>query len=76
MALLINIGLPEWMADETLREELEPMLPGASVPTAAGLFGDVEIDSSDDALPQDPAEWLASLGASPSDAPAGDGDDA
>jgi DNA-directed RNA polymerase subunit beta' len=55
---------------------IEPMLPDAAVPTAASLFGDVEIESADDALPQDPAEWLASLGASTGDASAEDDEDA
>ncbi len=53
-------------------QAIEPMLPGASVPTAASLFGDMDIESADDALPQDPAEWLASLGAA-SPASTGDG---
>jgi DNA-directed RNA polymerase subunit beta' len=51
----------------TAYQGIEPMLPDAAIPTAAGLFGDVEFDSADDALPQDPAEWLASLGTSPAD---------
>jgi hypothetical protein len=51
------------------------MIPGAEVPTAESLFGDVEVASADDSLPSDPAEWLASLGASPSDDSAGDGDE-
>jgi DNA-directed RNA polymerase subunit beta' len=42
---------------------IEPSLPDAQVPTAAGLFGDVEVEAATDALPADPAEWLASLGA-------------
>jgi DNA-directed RNA polymerase subunit beta' len=45
-------------------QRIEPSLPDAQVPTAAGLFGDVEIEAATDALPADPAEWLASLGAS------------
>lgn len=43
-------------------QAIEPLLPDAEVPTAAGLFGDDEIESAGDALPADPAEWLASLG--------------
>jgi len=42
---------------------IEPSLPDAQVPTAAGLFGEVEVEAATDALPADPAEWLASLGA-------------
>ena len=56
-------------------QAIEPMLPDAQIPTAASLFGDVEIESADDALPQDPAEWLASLGASPDAGGSDDGDD-
>ena len=48
-------------------QQIQPMLPDAQVPTAAALFGDVDIESTDDALPADPAEWLASLGSSSSD---------
>jgi DNA-directed RNA polymerase subunit beta' len=43
---------------------IQPSLPDAQVPTAAGLFGDVEVEAATDFLPADPAEWLASLGAS------------
>jgi hypothetical protein len=56
-------------------QKVEPMIPGAEIPTAESLFGDVEVASADDALPSDPAEWLASLGASSSDEGAGEGDD-
>ena len=41
---------------------IEPMLPDASVVTALGLFGDEPVESVDEGLPADPAEWLASLG--------------
>jgi DNA-directed RNA polymerase subunit beta' len=58
----------------TTYQGIEPMLPDAEVPTAAALFGDVEVESVDDVLPSDPAEWLASLGAASPAAPAGDGD--
>jgi DNA-directed RNA polymerase subunit beta' len=44
-------------------QQIEPSLPDAQVPTAAGLFGDIELEAATDALPADPAEWLASLGA-------------
>jgi len=52
-------------------QAIQPMLPDAEVPTAAGLFGDVDIESVEDTLPADPAEWLASLGAASPAAPAG-----
>ncbi len=53
-------------------QQIQPMLPDAQVPTAAALFGDVDVESSHDALPADPAEWLASLGAPKSDDESGD----
>ncbi|MCZ7532091.1 MAG: DNA-directed RNA polymerase subunit beta' [Acidimicrobiia bacterium] len=43
-------------------QKIEPMIPGAAVPTAGDLFGDFEVESKTEALPADPAEWLASLG--------------
>ncbi len=58
----------------TAYQSIEPMLPDAEVPTAAALFGDVDVESADDSLPADPAEWLASLGAASPAAPSGDGD--
>ncbi|MDK1011045.1 MAG: DNA-directed RNA polymerase subunit beta' [Actinomycetota bacterium] len=55
----------------TAYQSIEPKLPDAEAPTAADLFGDIDVASADDALPADPAEWLASLGAA---TPSGDGD--
>ena len=43
------------------------MVPEATVMAALGLFGDEVPELSDDALPADPAEWLASLGESTED---------
>jgi DNA-directed RNA polymerase subunit beta' len=43
-------------------QDIEPMVPEATVMAALGLFGDEVPETSDDALPADPAEWLASLG--------------
>ena len=40
------------------------MLPDASVVSALGLFGEEPLESSEESLPADPAEWLASLGGS------------
>jgi DNA-directed RNA polymerase subunit beta' len=51
-------------------QEIEPMLPDANVISALGLFGDTPTETVADALPADPAEWLASLGASPTEEPA------
>jgi len=44
-------------------QEIQPSLPDATVMSALGLFGEVPTESVDDALPSNPAEWLASLGA-------------
>jgi len=41
---------------------IEPMLPDANVVSALGLFGEEQLESADEGLPADPAEWLASLG--------------
>ena len=52
-------------------QAIEPMLPDATVVSALGLFGETVPESTEEALPANPAEWLASLG-TPS---AGEGDD-
>ena len=44
-------------------QSVEPMLPDATVVSAFGLFGDGTTEFGEEALPADPAEWLASLGA-------------
>ncbi len=49
---------------------IEPALPDATVVSALGLFGDTPVESAEEALPANPAEWLASLGTQ------ADGDDA
>ncbi len=42
---------------------IQPSLPDATVVSALGLFGEgVELGTEEEALPADPAEWLASLG--------------
>jgi DNA-directed RNA polymerase subunit beta' len=49
-------------------QSVQPSLPDATVVSALGLFGDgapSEVD--EDALPANPAEWLASLGAQDDD---------
>jgi len=47
---------------------VQPSLPDATVVSALGLFGETEpSESSVEALPADPAEWLASLGSQPSE---------
>ncbi|NQV05197.1 hypothetical protein HQ535_01490, partial [bacterium] len=43
-------------------QAVQPVLPGASVVSALGLFGESAPESEEDALPANPAEWLASLG--------------
>jgi DNA-directed RNA polymerase subunit beta' len=52
-----------------LYQAVQPSLPDATVVSALGLFGDAP--ETEEALPANPAEWLASLGT-----PSGDGDDA
>ncbi|NNC93403.1 MAG: DNA-directed RNA polymerase subunit beta', partial [Acidimicrobiia bacterium] len=51
---------------------VQPLLPNATVMTPGDLFGDAaaEMGDGEEELPANPAEWLASLGAT------GDGDDA
>ena len=41
---------------------IEPSLPDATVVSALGLFGDSAQLGSEESLPANPAEWLASLG--------------
>jgi DNA-directed RNA polymerase subunit beta' len=42
---------------------VQPSLPDATVVSALGLFGEgTELGTEEEALPADPAEWLASLG--------------
>jgi DNA-directed RNA polymerase subunit beta' len=42
---------------------LQPSLPGATTVASLGILGDGDgASSADDGLPEDPAEWLASLG--------------
>ncbi len=46
-----------------LYQTIEPVLPDAAPMSALGLFGEtVPSSSEEEALPSDPAEWLASLG--------------
>jgi DNA-directed RNA polymerase subunit beta' len=42
---------------------VQPVLPGATVVSALSLFGGPAAESDEEALPANPAEWLASLGA-------------
>jgi len=44
-------------------QQVEPSLPDATVVSALGLFGESLPESEEEALPANPAEWLASLGA-------------
>jgi DNA-directed RNA polymerase subunit beta' len=41
---------------------LQPSLPGATTVASLGILGDGGGPSEDEGLPEDPAEWLASLG--------------
>ncbi len=53
-------GAPQYQA-------VQPSLPDAAAVSALGIFGDGLTDAEEDLLPSNPAEWLASLGASNSD---------
>ncbi len=46
-----------------LYQAVQPLLPGATAVSALGLFGGPPLEPSEEALPANPAEWLASLGA-------------
>jgi len=47
---------------------LEPALPGATTVSAAALLGgEAPTGTTEDLLPENPAEWLASLGAQKED---------
>jgi DNA-directed RNA polymerase subunit beta' len=48
-------------------QAIEPSLPDATVVSALGLFGEGTPESAEEALPANPAEWLASLGAQDGD---------
>ena len=57
-------------------QAMQPMLPDATVVSALGLFGDAAPEAvTEELLPANPAEWLASLGAQ-SDGVAPDEDEA
>ncbi|CAN5360106.1 DNA-directed RNA polymerase subunit beta' [soil metagenome] len=45
-------------------QSIQPALPDATVVSALSLFGEEAPESSDQSLPANPAEWLASLGTS------------
>jgi len=48
-----------------LYQNIEPLLPGATPISALSLFGEpTPSESEEDAMPVDPAEWLASIGGS------------
>jgi DNA-directed RNA polymerase subunit beta' len=53
----------------TQYQVLQPSLPGATTVASLGILGDGEggAPTADDGLPEDPAEWLASLGGNSSD---------
>jgi DNA-directed RNA polymerase subunit beta' len=49
-------------------QAVQPSLPDATVVSALGLFGEgVPMDETEDQLPANPAEWLASLGSQEGD---------
>ncbi len=56
-------------------QAVQPSLPDATVVSALGLFGETAVEratAEEEALPVNPAEWLASLGTTKD----GDGDEA
>jgi DNA-directed RNA polymerase subunit beta' len=61
--VIIGKLIPAGTGSDTY-QTIEPMLPEATVMSALGLFGELPEESAEDALPANPAEWLASLGAS------------
>ncbi len=46
----------------TQYQVLQPSLPGATTVASLGLLGDGATAAEEQGLPEDPAEWLASLG--------------
>ena len=45
-------------------QSLQPSLPGATTVASLGFLGEGGVPTDDEGLPEDPAEWLASLGGS------------
>ena len=60
--VIIGKLIPAGTGSETY-QVIQPSLPDATVVSALGLFGDAPVESAEEALPANPAEWLASLGA-------------
>ena len=71
--VIIGKLIPAGTGAETY-QVMQPSLPDATVVSALGLFGEALPESAEEALPADPAEWLASLGTQ-SEEGAGDGDE-
>ncbi len=60
--VIIGKLIPAGTGSDTY-QVIEPNLPDATVVSALGLFGEGVPESAEEALPANPAEWLASLGA-------------
>jgi DNA-directed RNA polymerase subunit beta' len=60
--VIIGKLIPAGTGAETY-QAVQPLLPGATPVSALSLFGGTPSESGEDALPPNPAEWLASLGA-------------
>ncbi len=71
--VIIGKLIPAGTGSETY-QVIQPSLPDATVVSALGLFGEALPESAEEALPANPAEWLASLGTQ-SEEGAGDGDE-
>jgi DNA-directed RNA polymerase subunit beta' len=59
--VIIGKLIPAGTGSETY-QVIQPALPDATVVSALGLFGE-PVESAEESLPANPAEWLASLGA-------------
>jgi hypothetical protein len=73
--VIIGKLIPAGTGSDTY-QALQPTLPGATTVAALELLGgEGQLPSSDDELPEDPAQWLASLGAGNSTRSDEDGDE-
>ncbi|HUU60801.1 MAG TPA: hypothetical protein VMX37_00200, partial [Acidimicrobiia bacterium] len=59
--VIIGKLIPAGTGAETY-QAVQPLLPGATPVSALSLFGGTPSEPGEDALPPNPAEWLASLG--------------
>jgi len=72
LTVVASLGISQAAADAARKvrkrngngQAVQPSLPGATVVSALGLFGETPTTKkkTDESLPANPAEWLASLG--------------